>query len=144
MSHLSLGLAGLGVVGAKTAELLMSQADIWQQKTGKKLTLTAVSARDRTKDRGIDLTGVDFEEDPVALAHRGDIDVVIDRIKVDSSLKQRLEHSVQTTLFHGKGTMVVMKGSSHQFRVSQRARPLSGVIRSNTARRSALERRSRL
>ena len=75
MSHLSLGLAGLGVVGAKTAELLMSQADIWQQKTGKKLTLTAVSARDRTKDRGIDLTGVDFEEDPVALAHRGDIDV---------------------------------------------------------------------
>jgi len=37
-----------------------------------------------------------------------DIDVVIDRIKVDSSLKQRLEHSVQTTLFHGKGTMVVM------------------------------------
>ena len=69
MSHLSLGLAGLGVVGAKTAELLLSQANILHQKIGKKLTLTAVSARDKTKDRGINLSGVDFEEDPVALAH---------------------------------------------------------------------------
>ena len=37
-----------------------------------------------------------------------DIEVVIDRIKVSSDLKQRLEHSIQTTLFHGKGTMMVL------------------------------------
>ena len=73
-------LVGFGVVGTKTAELLLSQANIWHQKTDKKLTLTAVSARDRTKDRGINLSGVDFEEDPVALAHRDDINIVIELI----------------------------------------------------------------
>ena len=106
MSHLSLGLAGLGVVGAKTAELLMSQADIWQQKTGKKLTLTAVSARDRTKDRGIDLTGVDFEEDPVALAHRGDIDVVIELIGGSEGPARAL---VEAALASGKHVVTANK-----------------------------------
>jgi excinuclease ABC subunit A len=37
-----------------------------------------------------------------------DIEVVIDRIKVTDDLAQRLEHSVQTALFHGKGTMMVL------------------------------------
>ncbi len=37
-----------------------------------------------------------------------DIEVVIDRIKVAADAVQRLEHSVQTSLFHGKGTMMVM------------------------------------
>jgi homoserine dehydrogenase len=106
MSHLSLGLAGLGVVGAKTAELLMSQADIWQQKTGKKLTLTAVSARDRTKDRGIDLSGVDFEEDPVALAHRGDIDVVIELIGGSEGPARAL---VEAALASGKHVVTANK-----------------------------------
>jgi excinuclease ABC subunit A len=37
-----------------------------------------------------------------------DIEVVIDRIKVADESAQRLEHSVQTALFHGKGTMMVL------------------------------------
>ncbi len=37
-----------------------------------------------------------------------DIEVVIDRMQVSDEIAQRLEHSVQTSLFHGKGTMMVM------------------------------------
>ncbi len=37
-----------------------------------------------------------------------DIEVVIDRMTIDENIVQRLDHSVQTSLFHGKGTMMVM------------------------------------
>lgn len=37
-----------------------------------------------------------------------DIEVVIDRMTVEAEGNQRLEHSVQTALFHGKGTMMVL------------------------------------
>ena len=47
---------------------------------GRRLKLVAVSARSRAKKRNIDLSGVRWEKDPLALATAPDIDVVVELI----------------------------------------------------------------
>src|SRR5688572_1465790 len=53
-----------------------TQALAWR--AGRDITITAVSARERKRDRGVDLAGVRFESDPMAMIESGDIDVVVE------------------------------------------------------------------
>ena len=79
MPELNIAIAGLGVVGAETARQLVRAADSLSARAGTPLRLVAVSAR-HDKDRGFDMTGIDFVADPVALAARDDVDVVVELI----------------------------------------------------------------
>ncbi|MFZ8875481.1 MAG: homoserine dehydrogenase, partial [Paracoccaceae bacterium] len=72
---LRLGIAGLGTVGIGVVKILRNKAGLLQQRTGRELVITAVSARDRQKDRGVALTDYAWENDPVDLAQRDDVDV---------------------------------------------------------------------
>jgi len=81
MSHpLSVAIAGLGTVGGGVLKLLRDNADIVAARAGRPITVTAVSARDRTRDRGVSLTGLRWYEDPVALAADPAVDVVVELI----------------------------------------------------------------
>lgn len=80
MRPLSVGLAGLGTVGAGVARLLRDNADLIAARAGRPIALTAVSARDRGRDRGVPLSGLRWYEDPVALAHDPALDVVVEAI----------------------------------------------------------------
>jgi homoserine dehydrogenase len=75
---LRLGLAGLGTVGIGVVQILQRHADLIATRAGRAVELTAVSARDRTKNRDADLSGFAWESDPVALAMRPDVDVLIE------------------------------------------------------------------
>ena len=75
---LRLGLAGLGTVGIGVVKIVQQHADLIAARTGRSVVITAVSARDRTKNRDADLSGYAWETDPVALARRDDIDVFIE------------------------------------------------------------------
>ena len=81
MTHpLSVAVAGLGTVGGGVLKLLRANADIIAARAGRPITVTAVSARDRTRDRGVSLTGLRWYEDPVALAADPAVDVVVELI----------------------------------------------------------------
>ena len=75
---LRLGLAGLGTVGVGVVGIVQRHADLISARTGRDVIITAVSARDRTKNRDADLSAYAWEADPVALAQRGDVDVFIE------------------------------------------------------------------
>jgi len=77
---LSVALAGLGTVGAGVLTLLRENAAIVAAHAGRPIAVTAVSARDRSRDRGIPLTGLRWYEDAVALAADPAIDVVVEVI----------------------------------------------------------------
>jgi homoserine dehydrogenase len=78
MSDLKVGLAGLGTVGAGVLRMLARQEAEIAARTGRRIKVVAVAARDRAKDRGVDLSQVAWFDDPVALAREGEIDVFVE------------------------------------------------------------------
>ncbi len=77
---LRIGIAGLGTVGASTLRILRRQENALAARCGRSIRVTAVSARDRNRDRGIDLGGLAWFDDPVALAASGEIDCFVELI----------------------------------------------------------------
>ncbi|MEN3420955.1 homoserine dehydrogenase [Brucella abortus] len=77
---LRIGVAGLGTVGASVLRILRDKSEMLTRQCGKPVTVTAVSARDRNRDRGIDLSGIAWFDDPVELAKSAEIDLFIELI----------------------------------------------------------------
>ena len=77
---LSVAVAGLGTVGGGVLKVLRDNADIVTARAGRPIAVTAVSARDRTKDRGVPVSGLRWYDDPVALATDPAVDVVVELI----------------------------------------------------------------
>ena len=75
---LRLGIAGLGTVGAGVVKIVQEHTEMIAARAGRPIAITAVSARIREKDRGVDLSAYDWEDDPVALAKRADVDVLVE------------------------------------------------------------------
>ena len=78
MEKCHIAIAGLGVVGAETARHLIERQAALSEKAGVPITLSAVSARSKGKDRGFDMSGLTWCDDPVSLASLDDIDVVVE------------------------------------------------------------------
>jgi len=77
---LRIGVAGLGNVGATLVRILQKDGLELSKKLNRKVVVTAVSARNRNRDRGIDLTNVEWFDDPVALARSPSIDLFVELI----------------------------------------------------------------
>ncbi len=75
---LKLGIAGLGTVGAGVVKIVQKHADLLEKRAGRRIVISAVSARSRSKNRDVDLSGYGWEDDPVALARRKDVDLFIE------------------------------------------------------------------
>lgn len=80
VTHLRVGIAGLGTVGTAVVRLLDRHAQALAARTGQTIEVKAVSAKARAKDRGIDLSRFAWFDDPVALAASPDIDVFVELI----------------------------------------------------------------
>lgn len=93
---LRVGIAGLGTVGASVVRVLAHKSDQLTRQCGREIAVTAVAARDRNKERGIDLGNTQWFDDPVELARSADIDVFVELIggeegAASASVKAALE-----------------------------------------------------
>ena len=77
---LRIGLAGLGTVGAGVVRLLDTNANLIARRAGRAIAVTAVSARDRSRERGVDLSRFAWVDDATELAARDDVDVVVELV----------------------------------------------------------------
>ncbi|MEX3014649.1 homoserine dehydrogenase [Gymnodinialimonas hymeniacidonis] len=73
-----LGIAGLGTVGVGVVKIVQRQARLLSARTGRDITISAVSARSKDKDRGVNLDSYAWEDNPVALATRDDVDLFVE------------------------------------------------------------------
>ncbi len=105
-SPLRIAIAGLGTVGGGVARLLREHADLLAQRCNRPLSLVAVSARERARDRGVDLAGLRWSEDPLALARDPGIDVVVELIGGGNGIAKSL---VETALAAGKHVVTANK-----------------------------------
>lgn len=77
---LRIGVAGLGTVGGGVLKIVTENREKLATRAGRAIEITAVSARDRNKDRGVDVSTMRWFDDPVALARDPDLDVVVEVI----------------------------------------------------------------
>ncbi len=103
---LSVGVAGLGTVGAGLLRLLRDNAGLVSARAGRPIAVTAVSARDRTRDRGVSTAGLRWFDDPVALASDPAVDVVVELIGGSENPARAL---VQAALQAGKPVVTANK-----------------------------------
>lgn len=103
---LRIGVAGLGTVGASVIRILLQQAAVIEDKSGRKVVVTAVSARDRNKDRGVDLSGYHWFEDAVEMASSPDVDCIVEVIGGAEGMAGRV---IETALANGKHVVTANK-----------------------------------
>ena len=103
---LRVGIAGLGTVGGAVVRLLATQASDLAARTGRKIVLVGVSARDPSRERGIDLADVEWFAGPVELAASDKIDLFVELIGGDEGPARA---SVEAALRTGKSVVTANK-----------------------------------
>lgn len=79
-SPLKIAIAGLGTVGAEVVRILARDADLLAARAGRPLVVTDISARDRGRDRGVDLSPYTWHDDAAAMAANADADIVVELV----------------------------------------------------------------
>lgn len=77
---IKVGIAGLGVVGSSVFNLLLNNQENINKKTGVEIKVTAVAARDKGKQRGLNLSGIRWYENAPDMADDAEVDVVVELI----------------------------------------------------------------
>ena len=129
---LRLGIAGLGTVGVGVVRIIRQQSAMLESRTGRKIMISAVSARSKDKDRGVPLTDYAWEDDPVALAKRDDVDVFVELMGGDAG---PAKDATEAALAAGKDVVTANKAmlAIHGQALAETAESASRVIRYEAA-----------
>ncbi|WP_028878473.1 homoserine dehydrogenase [Terasakiella pusilla] len=77
---IKIAIAGLGTVGAGVIKVLNDNAEAIAARCGRTIEVSAVSARDRNRDRGVSLDAMTWYDNPVEMAADENVDVVVELI----------------------------------------------------------------
>lgn len=80
LAPLRIGVAGLGNVGATLVGIIQRDGAELTRKLGRQVQVTAVCARTRSRERGVDISDLEWFDDPVALAKSDSIDMFVELI----------------------------------------------------------------
>ncbi|GAA6190670.1 homoserine dehydrogenase [Phaeobacter gallaeciensis] len=129
---LRLGIAGLGTVGVGVVKIIRRQAAMLEARTGRKIEITAVCARDAEKDRGVSLAGYAWETDAVALAKRDDVDVFVELM---GGSEGTAKDATEAALAAGKDVVTANKAllAIHGQALAEQAEAAGQVIRYEAA-----------
>jgi homoserine dehydrogenase len=122
---LSIGLAGLGNVGVGVLDIIAKHGPLLADRAGMPIRVTAVSARSRSKDRGHDLSGLAWFDDPLELAKSPDIDVFVELMGGDGD---PAKSAVEAAIVAGKHVITANKALlAHHGAALARAAETKGV-----------------
>jgi homoserine dehydrogenase len=129
---LKLGIAGLGTVGTGVVRIVQQHTDMLARRAGRPVEITAVSARSRSKNRPVDLSAYAWEDDPVALARRPDIDVFIE---VMGGSEGAARQATEAAIAAGKDVVTANKAllAHHGQALAEAAEAAGRVIRFEAA-----------
>ncbi len=129
---LRLGIAGLGTVGTGVVRIIRQKANLLAERAGRPVTITAVSARSRGKERGVPLDDYAWEDDPVALAQRDDVDVFVELMGGDDG---PAKNATEAAIAAGKDVVTANKAllAHHGHALALAAESVGRVIRFEAA-----------
>ena len=106
MNKINIGIAGLGTVGSEVAKQLQINNEFLSKKAGKKLNLIAVSAKDKSKNRGFDQSKLNWFEDATDIASLNEVDLVVELIGGSDGVPLEL---CKNSLINGKSVVTSNK-----------------------------------
>jgi homoserine dehydrogenase len=122
---LSIGLAGLGNVGVGVLDIIAKHGPLLADRAGMPIRVTAVSARSRSRDRGHDLSGLAWFDDPLELAKSPYIDVFVELMGGDGD---PAKSAVEAAIAAGKHVITANKALlAHHGAALARAAETKGV-----------------
>ncbi|KAF0677029.1 homoserine dehydrogenase [Profundibacterium mesophilum] len=129
---LRLGIAGLGTVGRGVIRIVQDHAALIEKRTGRAIEIAAVSARTRDKDRGVSIEAYEWEDDPVALARREDVDIFVELM---GGSEGSAKAAVEAAIAHGKDVVTANKAmlALHGQSLAEAAETAGCVIRFEAA-----------
>lgn len=80
MQEIKVGLLGFGTIGTGVVKMLHHNANVISQRLGVRLVLAAIADLDTTRDRGVNLDGVELTNDANAVLTNPDIDIIIELV----------------------------------------------------------------
>ena len=112
-----LGIAGLGTVGTGVVKNIQQHGEVLARRCGRPIEITTVSARDKSKDRGVNLSAYDWVDNAEELANSNSIDCVIEMIGGSEGLALNL---VRNSLSKGKHVITANKAllASHSLEIN--------------------------
>lgn len=131
-SPLRLGIAGLGTVGIGVIKIVQKHADLLAKRSGRGVEISAISARDRMKNRDADISHYRWEDDPMAVATAEDVDLYVELIGGDDGIAKA---SIEAALHAGKDVVTANKAllALHGQKLAELAESLGRVIRFEAA-----------
>ncbi|MFD1912817.1 homoserine dehydrogenase [Halodurantibacterium flavum] len=129
---LRLGIAGLGTVGTGVVRIIQNHAGMLAARSGRPITISAVCARDRMRNRGVDLSGYAWEDDATAVATRDDVDIFVELIGGDNGPAKA---ATEAALAAGKDVVTANKAllAHHGPALAEAAEAAGRVIRFEAA-----------
>ncbi|WP_316180053.1 MULTISPECIES: homoserine dehydrogenase [unclassified Bradyrhizobium] len=127
VAPLRVGIAGLGTVGVEVVRLIERQGRVLTERTGRPVKVVAVTARSKAKKRGIDLSGIKWAKDPIALAGDPEIDCLVELMggAGDPALS-----AIDTALKAGKSVVTANKAliAKHGLKLARAAEKHGGAL----------------
>jgi len=105
-NSLNIAIAGIGTVGRGTVKILQQNADLLAGRCGRNINIVAVSARDKTKNRGLDLGNIKWLENPLDLVALPEVEVIVELIGGANGVAKTL---VEVALKVGKSVVTANK-----------------------------------
>ncbi len=106
MKPLKIAIAGLGTVGVGVVKILENHKQMIADRTGRAIEIVAVSASNRGRDRGIDISGYDWSDNALDFAGRDDVEIVVELIGGSDGVAAAL---AQQSLSNGKSFVTANK-----------------------------------
>lgn len=127
VAPLKVGIAGLGTVGAEVVRLIESQSRALSARCGRGVRVVAVSARSKAKKRGLDLRGLEWAKNPLALANDPKIDCFVELM--GGSGEPALS-AIEAALRNGKSVVTANKAliAKHGSRLAALAEKHGGAL----------------
>lgn len=127
VASLKVGIAGLGTVGTEVVRIIEQQSRSLSVHCGRGVRIVAVTARSRVKKRGLDLHGITWAKNPLALASDPGIDCLVELM--GGSGEPALS-AIETALKSGKSVVTANKAliAKHGLRLARVAERHGGAL----------------
>src|SRR6266436_4241672 len=127
VAPLRVGIAGLGTVGAEVVRLIEQQGRALSARCGRGVRVVAVTARSKAKKRSVDLRGIAWAKNALALAGDPGIDCFVELI--GGSGEPALS-AIEAALKSGKSVVTANKAliAKHGLRLARSAEKYGGAL----------------